>query len=150
MYLHRHDAKDARAIWIFEQSTPEEWDSHFEHLRELTTWSAKAGKRATAILVARDFARPDAKRRAELARLTEANGYDPHVAFVSPSAALRTVLTMFGWVQKAPKYEMDFFGTCAAATQWLDKKRPGDSTKLQSMLADITAEYKTKSGKDLP
>ncbi|AKU95549.1 hypothetical protein AKJ09_02213 [Labilithrix luteola] len=150
MYLHRHDAEDARAVWVFEQSSPEEWDAHFEHLRDLATWSGKTGKRATAILIARDFSRPDSKRRAELARLTEAPGYNPHVAFVSPSAALRTVLTMFGWVQKAPKYEMDFFGTSTSATQWLDKRRPGDSKKLHAMLADITTEYKTKTGKDLP
>jgi hypothetical protein len=149
MYLHRHDADDALAIWALHESTPQDWDEHFHHIRDVATWSGKTGKRANVILVARDFSRPDAKRRAELARLTEAPGYNPHVAFVSPSAALRTVLTMFGWVQKAPKYEMDFFGSSAAAANWLEKRR-GDGVRLRAMLTDLASEYKTKTGQEFP
>jgi len=150
MYVHRHDANEALAIWVFQQSTPEEWDRHFEHLREVATWSNKSGRRGAAMLVARDFSRPDSKRRAELARLTEAAGYDPFVAFVSPSAALRAVLTMFGWVQKAPRYEMDFFGTSDAALRWLEKKRGGSLTKMQAMLEDVRSQYKKETGGELP
>ena len=150
MYVHRHDANDALAIWVFQNSTPEEWDEHFAHLRDVATWSNKTGRRGATMLVARDFSRPDSKRRAELARLTEAMGYDPYVAFVSPSAALRTVLTMFGWVQKAPRYEMDFFGSSDAALRWLEKKRGASLSKLQAMLTDIRTEYKKATGGELP
>lgn len=150
MYIHRHAADDALAVWVFQASTPQEWDAHFEHLREVATWSGKAGRRGATMLIARDFSRPDAQRRTELAQLTEAAGYDPYVAFVSPSAALRAVLTMFGWVQKAPRYEMDFFGSSEGALGWLEKKRGGSLEKMRSMLTDIRAQYKKETGLELP
>src|ERR1700743_896120 len=111
MYLHRHDERAGLAIWLFDKATDVEWEAHFAHLRPLPPWAKPGGRRVAAILITKDFDRPDAKRRAELARLTEAPGYDPYVAFVSANVAVRAMLTMFSWVQKTPRYEMDFFAT---------------------------------------
>jgi hypothetical protein len=126
MYCHRHDANEGLAVWAMGAASQAEWELHFTHLREVATWSRRLGKRAACMLLSlKDFDRPDARTRQELAKLTELPGYDPFVAFVSPNTAVRATLTMFKWVQKTPQYEMDFFATSGEAIQWLARKRGG-------------------------
>jgi hypothetical protein len=145
MYVHRHDSQEAVAVWSFNRTTPEEWDEHFGHLREVATWSRATAKRAACLLIGgKDFDRPDAKRRQELAQLTEAPGYDPYVAFVTPNTALRAVLTVFKWVQKAPKYEMDFFGSSSEGVHWLARQRGGRIIVLERMLRDVEREIQDR------
>jgi hypothetical protein len=141
MYIHRHDESQALAVWFFDSVSGAEWDQHFEHLRQVATWTGKTGKRACCLLVVgKSFERPDAMRRASLTALTEAPGYNPYVAFVSPNTALRAILTMFSWFQKAPKYEMEFFATAAEGTKWLDQNRGGGIGRLTSMLREVESE----------
>lgn len=149
MYLHHHDEPTSCAIWIFHNPIAADWEAHFDHLRTLATWSGKTGKRAATILIAPTVDRPDAKQRTQLSRLTEAPGYDPYVAFVTPSAALRAVLTMFGWVQKAPRYEMNFFGSSDAGVRWLEDKRGERLGSLQEALTGLRGEFRQKTGQDL-
>ncbi|HWL87303.1 MAG TPA: hypothetical protein VNO21_15975 [Polyangiaceae bacterium] len=146
MYIYRHDTREAIAVWVFDRTTIEEWELHFEHLRDLATWSGQTGKRAAALLLATNFERPDPKRRAELARCTEAPGYDPYVAFIAPNAALRAVLTMFRWVQKTPKYELDFFATSRDGATWLEDKRGERLHRLREFLAEIRIDYRRAAG----
>lgn len=145
MYIHRHDAHEGVAVWLFDRTTVEEWELHFEHLRELATWSNRTGKRACTMILNRHFERPDAVRRAELAKCTEAPGYDPYVAFVAPNAAMRAVLTMFTWVQKAPKYELDFFATSRDGATWLEAKRGARLERLHEFLAQIRVDARRVS-----
>lgn len=145
MYLHRHDDEGRLAIWLFDKSTSEEWDAHFEHLKQLAAWPPSNGKRAAAMLIARTFDRPNAERRVELARLTEAAGYDPYVAFVTANLAARSVLTMMGWVQKAPRYEMSFFPGTNEALTWLETKRGGSRVRLQAMVDAVLEEHRKLS-----
>ncbi len=142
MYLHRHDESGRLAVWLFDKSSSKEWDEHFEHLKALSGWSAKGGPRAAAVLIAGSFARPDSHHRVELARLTEAPGYDPYVAFVMPNLAVRSVLTMMGWVQKAPKYEMSFVASTADALTWLDTRRRDARIGLQAMIDAVLEEQR--------
>jgi hypothetical protein len=145
VYLHRHDSKEALAIWAMAgQVTGAEWDQHFTHLRDVATWSTKTGKRAACVLLAVDFAHPDAKRRRDLALLTDAPGYDPFVAFVSANAAVRAVLTVFKWVQRAPKYEMDFFPNTKEAVRWLKTQRGGQLTAIDRMVREVEAELSAR------
>ena len=146
MYIHRHDAHEGVAVWLFDRTTVEEWELHFEHLRELATCSDRTGKRACAMILARHFERPDPKRRAELAKCTEAPGYDPYVAFVAPNAAMRAVLTMFTWVQKTPKYELDFFPTSREGAAWLEDKRGARLEHLRGFLTEIRVDFRRVSG----
>jgi hypothetical protein len=143
MYLHRHDEEEALAVWLFSRATDAEWDEHCGHLRAIATWSKKTEKRAACVLIAMDFDRPDAKRRQELALLTKAPGYDPYVAFVWANAAVRAVLSVFQWVQKAPKYEMDFFPTTTEAVKWLGTKRGGRLFALEDMVRDVERDIST-------
>jgi hypothetical protein len=145
VYLHRHDNREALAIWAFLGGvTGAEWDQHFAHLRDIATWSTKTGRRAACVLLAPDFDPPDAKRRRELATLTDAAGYDPFVAFVSPNAAIRAVLTVFKWVQKTPKYEMDFFPDTKEAVHWLGTKRGGPLDRLDRLVMEVEAELSAR------
>jgi len=146
MYIHRHDVPEAVAVWLFDRPTVEEWELHFEHLRELATWSDRTGKRACAMILNHHFERPDAVRRAELAKCTEAPGYDPFVAFVAPNAAMRAVLTMFTWVQKTPKYELDFVATSRDGVTWLEEKRGARLEKLREFLTEIRVDFRRVSG----
>lgn len=150
MYLHRNDAQESLAVWVFADATPAEWDLHFEHLRHVATWSAKTGKRTAALLVSRGEKGLDARRRAELVRLTEAPGYDPYVAFVTLNVPLRAALTMFGWIQKAPRYEMSIFSRSNDAFAWLEKKRESSLPTLATMLAEVRSIYESETGKELP
>ncbi len=147
MYLHRHDERAGLALWLFQGARDEDWEAHFAHLRQIAEWPKPGGRRVAAILVTKDFDRPDAKRRAELARLTDMPGYDPYVAFVSPNVAVRAMLTMFSWVQKAPRYEMDFFSSTQQALSWLEIKR-GSKLALETMIRELRLEY-AKIGGDL-
>jgi hypothetical protein len=146
MYLHRHDESGRLAVWLFDKSSSKEWDEHFEHLKALAGWSAKGGPRAVAVLIAGAFARPDAHHRVELARLTEAPGYDPYVAFVMPNLAVRSVLTMMGWVQRAPRYEMSFVASTDEALTWLDARRGDTRLRLQAMVDAVLEEQRQAGG----
>jgi hypothetical protein len=145
MYLWRHDERAGLAVWLFDNASQDDWQAHFADLRTITSWAKPAGRRVAAILIFRDFDRPDAKCRAELARLTEAPGYDPYVAFVSANFAVRAMLTMFSWVQKAPRYDMDYFGTTAEALSWLEGRR-GAVGALQAMVKELRQEYRGLGG----
>jgi hypothetical protein len=98
------------------------------------------------VLIAGSFARPDASHRGELARLTEAPGYDPYVAFVMPNLAVRSVLTMMGWVQKAPKYEMSFVASTDEALIWLQTRRNDSRIRLQAMVDAVLEEHRKAGG----
>jgi hypothetical protein len=145
MYLRRHDERAGAAVWLFDNANQDEWVAHFADLRQIAAWAKPAGRRVAAVLIFRDFDRPDAKARAELARLTEAPGYDPYVAFVSANFAVRAMLTMFSWVQKAPRYEMDYFGTTAQALSWLEGRR-GALGALQALIEEVRQEYRRSGG----
>ena len=150
MYVSRVDTDELVALWVFDESTPEEWDAH---LRDLATYIASfkgSGRRGASLIIARDFSRPATGHRAELTRLTDLPEFDPFVAFVNPNAALRAVLAMFGWMQKAPRYEIDFFGSSGAGLAWLEKKRGMKLNKLTSFHEEVVAEYRQKMGRDLP
>jgi hypothetical protein len=94
MYLSRHDERDALAVWFFHRSTSAAWDEHVGDVLSVGGWSRACGKRGAVVPITSDFTRPDAVRRAELTRLTEAPGYASYVGFVSPNAALRRILTL--------------------------------------------------------
>jgi hypothetical protein len=145
MYLDRHDERSGAAVWLFDNASADDWARHFAHLRKLAEWKKPAGRRVAAVLIFRDFDRPDAKTRAELARLTEAPGYDPHVAFVTANFAVRAMLTMFSWMQKAPLYEIDYFGTTSEGLTWLEGRR-GTLPALQTMIRDLRSEYRQNGG----
>jgi hypothetical protein len=146
MYLHRHDEVGKLAVWLFDKTSPQEWEAHFEHLKQLAAWPQGRGGRAAAVLIAASFDRPNAKHRVELARLTEAPGYDPYVAFVTPNLAVRSVLTMMGWVQKAPQYEMSFFANTDEALTWLHGRRNDTRIRLQAMVDAVLEEHRKAGG----
>jgi hypothetical protein len=145
MYLERHDERAGAAVWLFDNADPEDWANHFADLRKVAEWTKPGGRRAAAMLIIRDFDRPDPMTRAELARLTEAPGYDPYVAFISPNFAVRAMLTMFSWVQKTPRYEMDYFGTTDEAIVWLEGRRAALPV-LRGLVRDLRAEYQKYGG----
>lgn len=149
MYISHVDADETVALWVFDQMTTAEWDAHLDDLQKYIS-GFKPGKRGASLIIARDFSRPDSKRRVELVRLTGQANFDPFVAFISPNAALRAILAVFGWMQKAPRYEVDFFGSSAAGLSWLQKKRDEPLPKLTANLASAVAEFKEKTGRDLP
>lgn len=150
MYLYKHSEQESLAVWVFAEASGEEWDLHFEHLRQVATWSTKTGKRAATMIISRGEKGLNARRRAELVRLTEAPGYDPYVAFVTLNVPLRAALTMFGWIQKAPRYEMNIFSRSDDAFAWLEKKRGTSLPSLAEMLAEARAIYKGETGNELP
>jgi hypothetical protein len=145
MYLERHDERTGAAVWLFDNASAGDWARHFDDLRKVAEWKKPGGRRVAAMLIFRDFDRPDAKTRAELARLTEAPGYDPHVAFVTANFAVRAMLTMFSWMQKAPRYDMDYFGTTAAGQAWLEGRR-GALPILETMIREVRSEYRQHGG----
>jgi hypothetical protein len=145
MYLHRHDEDGKLAVWLFDKATEQEWEAHFEHLKQLAAWPASRGKRAACVLISGAFDRPTTRQRVTLARLTEAPGYDPYVAFVMPNLAVRSVLTMMGWVQKAPRYEMSFFPGTAEGLTWLHEKRSDARPGLQAMVDAVLEEQRKAS-----
>lgn len=150
MYVSRVDTDEVVALWVFEESTPEEWDAHLRDLARYIASFKASGRRGASLIIARDFSRPATEHRAELTRLTDLPEFNPFVAFVNPNAALRAVLAMFGWMQKAPRYELDFFGSSAAGLAWLEKKRGTKLPQLSSFHSEVLAEYRQKKGRDLP
>lgn len=150
MYIHRSDASENLSVWILHSATGEDWDKHFGHIRDVATWSGAGKKRGAAVLVALDFSRPDVGRRAELARVTDAPDYNPWVAFINPSSAVRMLIAMLGWMQKAPRYEMSLFGKSTEALAWLSQKRGEPLDRLGVLLREAAEEYKTLSGSTIP
>jgi hypothetical protein len=146
MYLHRRDEVGKLAVWLFDKASPQEWDTHFEHLEQIAAWPQGRGDRAATVLIAASFDRPNAKQRAELARVTEAPGFDCYVAFVTPNLALRSVLTMLGWVHKAPKYEIGFFANTDEALIWLHGRRNDVRIRLEAMVDAVLEEHRKAGG----
>jgi hypothetical protein len=148
MYLYRHDEHAAFAVWVFDRGTPEEWDLHLQHVSMVSAWPRRIGKRTAAVLALADFARPNAARRAELVRITNTPGYDPYLAFIMPSRAARALLTILGWVHKAPQYEIAFHGNSTDALAWLESKRGEELPGLRNMVAELLTEYR-RTGADI-
>lgn len=137
MYDFEHDPTNALAVWIFGSATPSEWEAHFGHLRELATWSGKTGRRAAALLINKTFDMPSAELRAKLTEHTVLPGYDPYVAFVAPNKTMMTVLTLFSWFQKKPRYETQFVSSSDAGILWLEERRGERLPELRDMAARV-------------
>lgn len=149
MYFHRHNETEGLAVWYFYHQTVTDFDVSLEHARTLATWHAKIGKRAAVVLFPGDFKRPDAQRRAELIRVTESPGYNPYIAFVAPNAVVRTLLSMFGWLQKSPKYEMNFVGSAEQGVAWLESQRGTKLDLLSKMIQEVAVEFKQATGLEI-
>lgn len=146
MYISDHDPQRALAVWIFDSATPAEWELHFEHLRSLATWSTRTGTRAAVLFINRSFDMPSTELRAQLTELTARPGYDPYVAFVAPNKTMMTVLTLFSWFQKKPRYETRFVSTVEAGLAWLEEKRGGPLPALREMA--VKAQHRTSASED--
>jgi hypothetical protein len=138
MYTFAHDEALSIGVWVVDKPTPDEWAQHFEHLRQLARWSPANGRRAAIMLVPGSaFDRPDALRRAELARLTAAPGYDPFIALVTPNAAARGLLTVLRWMQPRPRWELEPFADTESALGWLEGRRGGALPALRAMTTEV-------------
>jgi hypothetical protein len=135
MYSFAHDEANALAVWVVDHLDAEEWQLHFDHLRELAQWSTRTKRRAAVVLVPGNaFDRPNALIRAELARLSEVAGDDPFLALVTPNVAARGLLTMIQWVQRRPRWELEDFGDASAALYWLERRRGAPLPALRIMV----------------
>jgi hypothetical protein len=141
VYVSAHDEREKLAVWVVGSLTAEEWERHFADLRELAGWSKRGSKRAAVVLVLTNaFDRGDAKSRATLAELTEADGYDPFIAVVTKNPFARSVLTVLMWLQSKPSYEIKFHGAADDALDWLERCRREPVDKLRGMLDRAMAE----------
>jgi hypothetical protein len=146
MYISDHDPQRSLAVWVFDSATPAEWEVHFQHLRELTTWSTRTGQRAAVLFINKSFDMPSTELRAQLTDLTGRPGYDPYVAFVTPNKTMMTVLTLFSWFQKKPRYETRFVSNVEAGLAWLEEKRGGPLNALREMVRQ--AQHRTEEAVD--
>jgi|GEM_PF-5475856 len=144
MYISESDPTRSLAVWVFGSATAPEWEHHFEELREVATWSEKTGCRAAALLINKTFDMPAAELRAKLTEHTALPGYDPYVAFVAANRTMMTVLTLFSWFQKRPRYEIQFVSSVEAGIVWLEHKR-GEKLPVLRALAK-TAERRAAEG----
>jgi hypothetical protein len=145
MYISESDPTRSLAVWVFGSATVPEWEHHFEELRDLATWSEKVGRRTAALLINRTFEMPSAELRAKLTELTALPGYDPYVAFVAANRTMMTVLTLFSWFQKRPRYEIQFVSSVDAGLAWLEQKR-GEKLPALRTLAKTAQRRAAESG----
>lgn len=124
MYSFSHDEAASLAVWVLDRPEPDDWKAHFGHMRDVARWSTRNKQRAAVVIVPGGaFDRPDALGRAELSRLSEAPGYDPFLALVTPNVAARGMVTMIKWLQMRPRWELEPFGDVAGALDWLEQRR---------------------------
>jgi hypothetical protein len=138
MYYCEYNQARALGVWVFRGSgiTPQEWSAHVDDIRTLTSWHGKNSLRpAVLLLVLGGTDRPDALRRQELAALTAAPGYNPHLAVVSSNPLIRGALMALRWLQKTPNYEADTFADTTQALGWLEKRRGEALPELALMMA---------------
>ncbi|MBX5480737.1 MAG: hypothetical protein IRZ16_02640 [Myxococcaceae bacterium] len=146
MYFYDHNQPMGLAVWLFDKMTDADWDLHFKHLEDMATWSEKSGVRPAVLLIPKGFDMPPTERRTRLTELTNQPGYDPYVAFVAPNKAIQTVLTLFSWFQKKPKYDTSFVASAADGIAWLEKMRGAKLPMLQVMLNDVYKRAGVQAG----
>ena len=140
MYVSATDERNGLAVWYPSQPTPTEWEKHFEDVEKIVGWSRKLGYRPGVILLANDFARPDAKNRMRLAEITGKPDYDPYLAFVSSNAMLRGLLTMLSWMHAKPSYDIEYLPDEDAGCTWIERRRPGVTPALRTLLSDVRGQ----------
>jgi hypothetical protein len=138
VYTFAHDEAQSLAVWAVDKLTPDEWGQHCDHMRQVARWSTTTQRRAAIIIIPGNaFDRPDAVRRAELTRLTNAPGYDPFLALITPNVAARGIVTLFKWVQTKPRWVLETFPDTVSGLVWLEECRGEALPALHAMTADV-------------
>jgi hypothetical protein len=137
MYASAVDEKSSVMVWYPSDPTPAEWDAHFADVETCIGWSRRTGVRPAVLLLANEFARPDAKLRMRLAAITGHVDYDPYIAFVNSNAMLRGLLTVLGWMHTKPSYEIEYLASEEAGIAWLEQKRGMPLPQLRQLVAEV-------------
>jgi hypothetical protein len=137
MYFSAVDERNGLAVWWPSEPTAGEWEHHFADVEKIVGWSKKLGFRPGVLLLANEFARPDARNRKRLAEITGRPDYDPYLAFVSSNVMLRGLLTMLGWMHAKPSYDIDYLPDEDSGCAWIESRRPGTTPALRILIADV-------------
>lgn len=132
MYVSRHDADLAIAVWLLDRPTPDEWRRFTLDIVRVAQWDR--ARRPLVLFVAEHLA-PDRGQSTHLAELIASEAFGARVAVVMVGALSRSLEAALGRASSLALFE-----DVEDALEWLADPREGGTSSLRELWRAVNLE----------